>query len=455
MKKRIAILGGGESGIGAALLAMAKGMDVFVSDKGRIEQKYKYELEENGIRYEEGQHTEALITNADIIVKSPGIPDKAELILILKQKQKEIISEIEFASEYTKAKFIGITGSNGKTTTTLLTYHLLKKSGLKVGLAGNVGYSLARQVIEDKFEYYVLELSSFQLDGVYKFKAHLAVLLNITPDHLDRYEYKFENYVESKFRIGRNQSSDEYFIYNADDSVITERLNKRESASQLLGISLNKEVKNGAYKADQTLMFNVSGKVKASFQIDIDELPLKGRHNMINTMAALLAGAALGMDTSGFVEAIKDFKNVPHRLEDAGTINQIRFVNDSKATNVDSVWYALDSFSSPLVWIAGGVDKGNDYTQIEELVVNKVKALVCLGKDNSKLKAFFEGKVRSIIDTNSIKDAIQAAMKEAESGDVILLSPACASFDLFKNYEDRGDQFKTEVKKLMSKHNSN
>ncbi|HEX8545682.1 MAG TPA: UDP-N-acetylmuramoyl-L-alanine--D-glutamate ligase, partial [Cytophagaceae bacterium] len=322
MKKRIAILGGGESGVGAALLAMAKGMDVFVSDKGKIEQKYKYELEENSISYEEGVHTEALILNADVIVKSPGIPDKAELIQTLIKNNKQIISEIEFASEFTKAKFIGITGSNGKTTTTLLTYHLLKKSGLNVGLAGNIGYSLARQVIEDKFEYYVLELSSFQLDGVYKFKAHLAVLLNITPDHLDRYEYKFENYVESKFRITKNQSPEEYFIYNADDPVIVERLANIKTSPQLLGISLNKEIENGAYKADQTLLFNISGNLKASFKIDIDQIPLKGRHNMINTMAALLAGAALGIDPSGFLNAIKDFKNVSHRLEDAGGIGE-------------------------------------------------------------------------------------------------------------------------------------
>jgi UDP-N-acetylmuramoylalanine--D-glutamate ligase len=451
MKQKLIILGAGESGVGAALLGKAKGYEVFVSDKGAIQEKYKAILSFSEIAFEELNHTEDVILKSNLVVKSPGIPEKAPLIKKLKEKSIEVISEIEFASRYSKAKFIAITGSNGKTTTTLLTYHLLKKLGLNVGLAGNIGESLAKQVIDDQYDYFVLELSSFQLDDMYTFKAHVAILLNITPDHLDRYDYEFQNYIDSKFRVIQNMTCNDYFICFTDDEVIRKELAKRNIDAEILSISLKDEVNNGGSILNEKLHVNLKGSLDKEFGLNISDLPLKGKHNMVNTMSAILVATVLKQDERLFVDALQDFKNASHRLEEAGVVNGVRFVNDSKATNVDSVFYALDSFKENLILIAGGVDKGNDYSQIEALVKQKVKALVCMGKDNSKLHKAFDNKVSKIIDTDNIEDAIKKAFAEAKEGDVVLLSPACASFDLFKNYEDRGNQFKKQVEILKSK----
>jgi UDP-N-acetylmuramoylalanine--D-glutamate ligase len=448
MNKRLVILGAGESGVGAAMLGKAKGFDVFVSDMGEIKEKYKSILEKENIAYESGKHTEEKILNATLVIKSPGIPDKAPLIKKIISKNIEVISEIEFAAHYSKAKFVAITGSNGKTTTTLLTYHILKKLGLNVGLAGNIGESLAKQVLEDKFDYFVLELSSFQLDGMYKFRAHVAVLLNITPDHLDRYDYKFENYIKSKFKIIQNMLPEDYFIFFSDDEVIMNEVQKRKIKPHELAISVKEKMMNGAYLSGKNIMVNINDHVAHYFNMDVEGLPLKGKHNMINTMATVLTAAVLGLPASEFIEAMKDFKNAPHRLEEAGMISNVRFINDSKATNVDSVCYALDTLSKPIILIAGGIDKGNDYSQIDNLVKEKVKALVCLGKDNSKLHKAFDAKVKNIIDTDNMIDAVTKSFELAKPGDVVLLSPACASFDLFRNYEDRGEQFKNVVNGL-------
>jgi UDP-N-acetylmuramoylalanine--D-glutamate ligase len=448
MKEKLIILGAGESGVGAALLGKAKGYEVFVSDKGSIQDKYKEILISNNIKFEELNHDENYILSADLIVKSPGIPEKTSLIQKLKAKSTEVISEIEFAARYSKAKFIAITGSNGKTTTTLLTYHLLKKLGLNVGLAGNIGESLAKQVIEDKYDYFVLELSSFQLDDMYKFKAHVSILLNITPDHLDRYDYEFKNYIDSKFRVIQNLTSSDYFVCYTDDEVVNKEISKKKTDAKMLSVSIKDKVDNGAYYLNDKLHINVNNK---KISIDISLLPLKGKHNMVNTMAALLTACVLGLNENLMVDAISDFKNASHRLEEVGEVNGVRFINDSKATNVDSVWYALDSYDVPLVWIAGGIDKGNDYSAIEALVKKKVKALVCMGKDNSKLHKAFDKKLSKIIDTGSIEEAVSKAYSEAKKGDIVLLSPACASFDLFRNYEDRGEQFKKNVQSLKLK----
>ncbi|MDO1445797.1 UDP-N-acetylmuramoyl-L-alanine--D-glutamate ligase [Rhodocytophaga aerolata] len=444
---KLVILGGGESGVGAALLAKAKGMDVFLSDKSQLAEKYKQTLVTNNILFEEGQHSEAQILDADEVVKSPGIPDKAPLIQALKQKGTSIISEIEFAARYTKARLIGITGSNGKTTTTLLTYHLLKSAGLKVGLAGNIGESFAKQVIADAFDYYVLEISSFQLDNSYSFHPHIAMLLNITPDHLDRYEYKFQNYIDSKFRIAQSQTKADYLIYYNENPPIQEELAKRNLPVALLPISLEKEMARGAYAAGNNLVIQANSKLVLAQE----ELPIQGKHNAINSMAAILTCQLLNIPEDAIKAGLKTFKNAPHRLEKAGELRGITFINDSKATNVDSVFYALESMKRPVVLIAGGIDKGNDYTQIEEMVMQKVKALVCLGKDNSKLIAFFKDKVPMIQETEYIRDAVSLGLELADPGDVVLLSPACASFDLFKNYEDRGNQFKQAVEELVTK----
>jgi UDP-N-acetylmuramoylalanine--D-glutamate ligase len=448
MNKRLVILGAGESGVGAAMLGKAKGFDVFVSDIGEIREKYKGILEKEKIAYESGKHTEEKILNASLVIKSPGIPDKEPLVRKIISKDIEVISEIEFAAHYSKAKFIAITGSNGKTTTTLLTYHILKKLGLNVGLAGNIGESLAKQVLEDKFDYYVLELSSFQLDGMYKFRAHVAVLLNITPDHLDRYDYKFENYIDSKFKVIQNMLPEDYFIFFSDDEVIMNEVQKREIEPHEIAISVKEKMINGAYLSDKNIMVNINDHVTRYYNLNVEDLPLQGKHNMINTMAAVLTASLLDLPDSEFIEVMKDFKNAPHRLEEAGTINNIRFINDSKATNVDSVCYALDTIKRPIILIAGGIDKGNDYSQIEKLVKEKVKALVCMGKDNSKLHQAFDGEVKNIIDTDNMIDAVTKGFELAKSGDVVLLSPACASFDLFRNYEDRGEQFKNVVNSL-------
>jgi UDP-N-acetylmuramoylalanine--D-glutamate ligase len=444
MMKRIVILGGGESGTGAAILAKAKGFDVFVSDAGTLKDKYKADLIAEGIAFEEGSHTEEKILNADILIKSPGIPDKADLIKKAKSKSIEIIDEIEFAFRFTSAKIIAITGTNGKTTTTLLTYHLLKSAGLNVGLAGNVGESFARKVATGNHDWYVLELSSFQLDGTKTFRSDVAILLNITPDHLDRYEYKMENYVNSKFQITRNMTAAGSFIYYKDDAVTGAEVAKRKFDAKLVSVSLS-DTKATNYFDGTHMAFSITGE---SFKVSQSDTTLKGPHNLINTMAAVSAARLAGVSVDAIRAALKTFKNAPHRLESVGVINGVEFVNDSKATNVDSVVYALGSYAQPLVWIAGGIDKGNDYKIIKADVQKKVHTLICLGKENQKLKDFFGSIVKSVKETQSVKELVRMSLESARKGDVVLLSPACASFDLFKNYEDRGNQFREAVKEL-------
>jgi UDP-N-acetylmuramoylalanine--D-glutamate ligase len=452
MQQRIVILGAGESGVGAALLAMAKGYEVFVSDFGAIGDQYKKELKDKGIEFEEGKHTEEKILNADEVIKSPGIPDNAPIVKQLHVKNIPVISELEFAFRFTKAKFISITGTNGKTTTTLLIYHLLNEAGKKVGLAGNVGVSLAKQVIDDVFEYYVLEVSSFQLDGMFDFRSDIAILLNITPDHLDRYEYKMENYIDSKFRVTRNMRNNDSFIYFDDHGIISENVNSRKIFAGKYAISLDEQLTEGGYlltlNGKENLEFNISGNPDLKFEISTAELPFQGKHNYVNTMAAVLAAVKAGVSIQSIRRNLNSFKNAPHRLEFVANLNGVDYINDSKATNVDSVYYALESFKKPLVWIAGGIDKGNNYDQIKAFVKEKVKALVCMGKDNSRIMDAFKDVVPMIEDTKSIHEAVLAAEKLAQPGDAVLLSPACASFDLFKNYEDRGIKFKDEVYKL-------
>jgi UDP-N-acetylmuramoylalanine--D-glutamate ligase len=439
---KIVVLGGGESGVGAALLAQAKGFDVFLSDKGSLSEDYREILTANRIPFEEGQHTEGRILAADEVIKSPGIPDKVPLVKQLYAQKTPVISEIEFAARYSKAKLIAITGSNGKTTTTLLTYHLLKSAGLNVGLAGNIGESFAKQVINDTFDWFVLELSSFQLDNMYRFKADIGILLNITPDHLDRYEYSFQKYVDSKFRLLQNMQPGDDFIYFSDNEAITSELSQKEFNVNHLPISFVKKESNGGFFQDGILHLTRSPR---TFDISADELPIKGPHNAINAMAATLAAMAAGVKDDQIRSGLLTFQNAAHRLEPVAEINGIEFINDSKATNVDSVYYALNSFNTPIIWIAGGLDKGNDYTQIEDLVRRKVKALICLGKDNSKLLSFFTPIVPVIIETQDVTKAVDHAVSLGSPDDVALLSPACASFDLFKNYEDRGDLFKAAV----------
>lgn len=446
MTRRIAVLGGGESGVGAAVLAKVKGMDVWLSDFGNIADKYKARLDEYSINWEEGHHTEERILAADEVVKSPGIPDTAPIIQKIKAKNIPVISEIEFAGRYTDAKMVCITGSNGKTTTTMLTYHILKDAGLNVGLAGNVGTSLAYQVATANHDVYVIELSSFQLDNMYDFKANIAVLLNITPDHLDRYNYEMQNYVNAKFRILQNQTKDDSFIYWEDDPVIAEQFNHINVEAQMLPFSEHNEEGARAYCDGDTLVFNAAE--GTDFEMPVDELALNGLHNLYNSMAAGLSASLLNIKKDVIRKALSDFQSVEHRLEYVDTINGIRYVNDSKATNVNSCWYALESMKTPVVLILGGKDKGNDYSEIEKFVTDKVSAIVCMGKDNEKIKTFFAGKVPVIADTHSIGDAVSEATRLAKSGDTVLLSPCCASFDLFKSYEDRGRQFKDEVRKL-------
>ena len=447
MSKLISVLGAGESGVGAALLAKAKGFDVFVSDKGQIGQKYKDVLVGNNVAFEEGNHSESTILSSEIVIKSPGISDKVDIVKKLEAAGVKVISEIEFASKYTSAKFIAITGSNGKTTTTLLTYHILKTLGLNVGLAGNVGESLAKQVIENKFDLYVLELSSFQLDGMFDFKADIAILLNITPDHLDRYDYDFKKYINAKFRILQNMKSDDIFITFVDDPVLKEELSYRDIKPFLLSVSLEEKVINGAYMSDQNIIVNFNNVVSKFYTLESLQIPLQGKHNMINAMSAILVASALNQDENKIISSLSGFKNAPNRLEPVLEINGVAFINDSKATNVDSVWYALDSMKKPVVLIMGGQDKGNDYTKIVSLVKKKVKAIICLGIDNSKIVEAF-GQHLKVVETNQIKTAVRSAYEAAAPGDIVLLSPACASFDLFRNYEDRGEQFKLEVKNL-------
>ncbi|SFD10949.1 UDP-N-acetylmuramoyl-L-alanine--D-glutamate ligase [Spirosoma endophyticum] len=444
--QKIVVLGGGESGVGAALLAQAKGFDVFLSDKSALKDSYRVTLQTAGIPFEEGQHTEDQILIATEVIKSPGIPATVPLVQKLRAQGTPIISEIEFAARYTKAKLIGITGSNGKTTTTLLIYHLLKTAGFNVGLAGNIGDSFAEQVITDTFDFYVLELSSFQLDDMYDTHLDVMILLNITPDHLDRYGYDFQNYVASKFRVLQNAQPNDQFIYFAESQPILDGLAKRQPVVDRLPISLQTRVAPGGYLADGQL---ISQFKEHTFAIAQAETPLRGPHNAINMLAAILAAQSVSITNEAIETGLKTFQNAAHRLEPAGTINGITFINDSKATNVDSVFYALASMDAPTIWIAGGQDKGNDYSQLDDLVRQKVKALICLGVDNHKLIDYFGDKVSAIYETQQITDAIAKGLEWGQTGDVVLLSPACASFDLFKNYEDRGNQFKAAVKKLM------
>lgn len=446
MKKRLVILGAGESGTGAALLAARKGYEVFVSDQGPVKDKYKAELEKQLIPYEEGQHTPELVLNADLIVKSPGIPEKAELIKKARAANIEIIDELEFAYQFIKGKVIAITGTNGKTTTTLLTYHLMKNAGFKVALAGNVGTSLARQVMDDSFDWYVLEVSSFQLDGWKNLSPEIAILLNITPDHLDRYDYKMENYVDSKFRIIQKMTAGQHFIYYQDDTVIAAELAKRTIVPRAIPVSLKNESAAPVKYNGKVMTFAVG----EPFTIAQSDTTLKGPHNLINTMAAVTAVVTAGVGLESVREGLKTFRNAPHRLESVAVIKGVEFVNDSKATNVDSVVYALGSYEKPLVWIAGGVDKGNDYNIIKEAVRKKARALICLGKENDKLKKAFGDVVPVIEETQSVTELVRMALRLAQTGDVVLLSPACASFDLFKNYEDRGDQFRKAALELKA-----
>jgi UDP-N-acetylmuramoylalanine--D-glutamate ligase len=429
MKQRVAILGAGESGTGAALLAKAKGFDVFVSDQGSIKDKYRDDLVRNKIEFEELKHTEEKILNTDLVIKSPGIPEKAEIIKKLKTKGIEIIDEIEFGFRYINGKVIAITGTNGKTTTTLLTYHLMKSAGFSVALAGNVGESLARKVANGNADWYVLEVSSFQLDGTKTFKPEIGILLNITPDHLDRYEYKLQNYIDSKFQVIRKMDTTSKFIYYAEDEVIAKEIASKNTTASKIPVSL-KNTKAPVFYDGKAMQFNLNEK----FNVLQADTTLKGPHNLINTMAAVSAVYFAGAKLEAIREGLKTFKNAPHRLEPVGTVNGVEFINDSKATNVDSVVYALGSYNQPLIWIAGGIDK--------------VKTLICLGTDNKKLKDFFGGIVPTILETQSVEELVQIALQEAQKGDVVLLSPACASFDLFKNYEDRGDQFRKAVGNL-------
>ncbi len=444
-KKRIVVLGAGESGVGSAVLAQKEGFDIFVSDFGSVKQNYKDALGRYNIPFEEGKHTDALILNADIVVKSPGIAECVPIIKKIRENNIPVISEIEFAGKYNTAKTICITGSNGKTTTTLLTYHILKSAGLNVGLAGNVGKSFAWQVAEEKFDYYVIELSSFQLDGMYDFRADIAILMNITPDHLDRYEYKMENYINAKFRILQNQRPEDYFIYCAEDPVLKEEVAKREIVARQLPFSFGVIKGEGAVVVDNNIAFNVN---QNTLQMSILELALQGKHNTYNSMAAGIAAMVLKIKKDKLRECLSDFRGVEHRLEKFIKVHGIEFINDSKATNINSTWYALESMESPVVWIVGGKDKGNDYSELMDLVKEKVKAIVCLGVDNSKIHAAFDGAISLISDATSMEEAVKQSYKYAIDGDVVLLSPACASFDLFQNYEDRGRQFKEAVRNL-------
>ncbi len=440
----IAILGAGESGVGTAILALKKGWNVFVSDRGEIKREYQDKLNEIGVEWEQGMHDEERILSVDLVVKSPGIPDKAPLIIALKSRGIKIISEIEFASYYCKAKTICITGSNGKTTTTLWTHHILRKAGLKVGLAGNIGQSFAQQVAENDFDYYVLEISSFQLDDMYDFRADISILTNITPDHLDRYNYEMQNYVNSKFRILQNQTSENWFIFNQDDPIITSEIAKRDLPMKLIPFSIKEEISQGGYATKEQLIININ----KQFNMSIHELALKGKHNTQNALAAGLAARILEIRKDVVRESLQDFTNVEHRLEFVAKVNGIEFINDSKATNINSTWFALESMDKPIVWIVGGIDKGNDYSELNELVKVKVKAIICLGLENEKIKEAFQGQVETIVEAKSASEAVALGYRLAKKDETVLLSPACASFDLFENYEDRGNKFKQAVRSL-------
>ena len=443
-KQRLVILGAGESGVGTALLGKAKGYEVFVSDKGTINKKYKDALLHNEIEWEEGQHTESKILNANVVMKSPGIPDKVPLVMQLVEKGIPVISELEFAAQLTDATIIGITGSNGKTTTATLTHHLLKDD-ISVGLAGNIGDSFAKQVLEEDYPFYVLEISSFQLDGIINFNPKIAVLTNITPDHLDRYDYKFENYIASKFRIVMNQTKDDYFIYDADDEVINNWLESNSIQSTLLPFSLTKTIENGAYYKNENIIITIDNN---QIIMPTTNIALEGKHNIKNAMAAATVAHLLKIRKQTIRESLENFQGVEHRLEQVLRINKVEYINDSKATNVNATYYALESMEAPTVWIVGGEDKGNNYEELFPFVNEKVKAIICLGVDNEKLMKTFGNMVDIIVETQFMSEAVKIAYKIAEAGDNVLLSPACASFDLFDNYEDRGRQFKEAVRNL-------
>lgn len=444
-RNKIAILGAGESGVGSAILAKKKGMEVFVSDIGKIKDKYKNVLLNHEIRFEEGKHSDSLIMDAAEVIKSPGIPDNIPIIESIKKEGINIISELEFADRFTRAKKICITGSNGKTTTALLTHHILKKAGINAGLAGNVGKSFALQVANENYDYYVLEVSSFQLDGMFNFKAEIAILLNITPDHLDRYDYDFGKYKNSKFRIINNQTEKDAFIYNYDDEVIREEIKKRKIKAKEYPFSQMTKLEYGGILNKNKIVINLkSGK----HIMTLEELALQGKHNVYNSMAASIAARVLDIRKNKVKDSLADFQNIEHRLEYVATIHGVDYINDSKATNINSTWYALECMDKPIIWIAGGIDKGNDYSLIKEQVKLKVKAIVCLGVENELIHRAFKDIVSTIVNTTSAQKAVSEASKLSEHGDVVLLSPACASFDLFNNYEDRGNQFKQAVNDL-------
>ena len=444
--QRLVILGGGESGVGTAILAKQKGYDVFVSDFGEIKDNYKDVLKQYEIKWEDNKHTEDLILNADVVMKSPGIPEKAAIVKKLLEKGIPVISEIEFASKYTQAKTIGITGSNGKTTTTMLTYHLLKSGGLNVGLGGNIGKSFAWQVAEDNYDCYVLELSSFQLDGNIDYRPDIAIITNISPDHLDRYEYKYENYIASKFRITMNQTENDYLIYDADNEAISNWFKQNKTKAKLIPFSLTQIFENGAFiKNDDTMDIIINNE---EFEMKTGDVSLEGKHNMKNAMAATSVAQLMKIRKQTIRESLSNFQGVAHRLEKVLKIQNVQYINDSKATNVNATFFALDSMTVPTVWIVGGVDKGNDYTELMSLVREKVKAIICLGVDNKKIIDAFGNVVDMMVEVDNMRDAVITAKHIAEKGDAVLLSPACASFDLFQNYEDRGNQFKVAVQNL-------
>lgn len=442
---RLVILGGGESGVGTAILGKKKGYDVFVSDFGKIKGNYKEVLLINGIAWEEEKHTEDLILNADVVMKSPGIPEKSPIVKKLREKEIPVISEIEFAAPFTSATIIGITGSNGKTTTTMLTYHLLKSAGLNVGMGGNIGKSFAWQVADNKYDSYVLELSSFQLDGIKNFKPHIAIITNISPDHLDRYDYKYENYIDSKFRITRNQTEDDYLIYDADDEAINEWFKTHTTKAKLIPFSLTKTFSEGVYINNNKMEIKIS---QEEFTMDTEHIALEGKHNMKNAMAATSVAKLMQIRKATIRESLSNFQGVEHRLEKVLKIQNVQYINDSKATNVNATFFALDSMNTPTVWIVGGVDKGNDYNELMSLVREKVKAIICLGVDNKKIIDVFGNVVDIMVEVDNMNDAVKMAQRLTEKGDSVLLSPACASFDLFESYEDRGNQFKQAVRNL-------
>ena len=442
---RLVVLGGGESGVGTAILGKEKGYEVFVSDFGKIKENYRQVLIDNEIAWEDEKHTEDLILNADVVMKSPGIPEKAAMVKKLIEKGIPVISEIEFAAPFTEAITIGITGSNGKTTTTMLTYHLLQSAGLNVGLGGNIGKSFAWQVAENKFDSYVLELSSFQLDGIINYKPHIAIITNISPDHLDRYEYNYQNYIDSKFRITMNQTEEDYLIYDADDEAIAEWLKNNKTKAKLIPFSLTKTFNEGAYVKENTMEVNIN---QEEFKMETEYIALEGKHNMKNAMAATSVAKLMQIRNATIRESLSNFQGVEHRLEKVLKIQNVQYINDSKATNVNATFFALDSMNTPTVWIVGGVDKGNDYNELMSMVREKVKAIICLGVDNRKIIDVFGNVVDIMVEVTNMTDAVRMAQRLSEKGDTVLLSPACASFDLFENYEDRGRQFKQAVKNL-------